>query len=211
MALSIAEELESSSICSTIGDKVLQGVEFGYDAEGGDDVISLIVSLSVSSFEAMRGWSVSLVDKAIDFITEDTPDWDSLEYATSLIARLEGISDSAIRRAASNARYRIDDKMSEMALEAFERWAAVSDGASVRRPSEMERIVDYASQFVDAPEIFPAYVEAAYEVSRIREQEREHEREADRAIRPEQSHDSQMFDEAASVHNILGSLRESRE
>lgn len=81
------------------------------------------------------------------------------------VREFDEIKDPAIKSKVSVAKNIIEESMFDAASDAFDRWNS-PNAPSVR---EMTRIVEYASTFRNADEIFESYPQAAFEVQGLLE------------------------------------------
>lgn len=193
--IELAEKTGSSNFLDIAENKILDSLDIRSDLTDGDEVAHLIKNLATSKFEVARQWAVELIESAIDFIVEYNSDLESKDYASSVLATLDKIEIPAIQRAVESARSSIEESIFDEISNAFDEW---KEGR--REVTDMEQVVEYASNYIDPAETFSSYASAAYEVSRMKELDE---------YRKASSNSPKSFDHSSSVQEILGSLKAS--
>lgn len=196
--LRIADHLGSNGLSSYITDEILPNIELDDGRADGDDITALMQALAKSQFEAMHHWAELLIDSAIGYALGDILDWDNIQFASTMIDNLERIDNPPISEKVQAARAEVDERIDEMAHDAFERWSGANK-AWRNDVSEMQEIIEYAkNSYYDPENHFTSFSEVVAEVDQLQS-----ERMSPRSRNP-----LPKFDDHASAQEILGSLEE---
>ncbi|MCM3884791.1 restriction endonuclease [Frankia sp. R82] len=194
IVLEIARKIESSDLIRLLDASILRDIDFTEDAAGPEEVASLIKNLSNFELQLTQERAISLIDGAIDYITEDVSDLDSKSYASSVLMTLSDIAIAEISEKAASASSNLESSIHDEISDAFDDWSK-----GERESWDMGDIIEHASHFLNPEEVFPSYFDVASEISSMNKFMADGESPSDSRLRE--------IDEPTSVDHILGSLR----
>jgi hypothetical protein len=158
-----------------------------------EDVVALVNAVAASNHDMAKSNIKRIVKHAIDWLTEDTTDWENLRTAEMYLEELGNLVPSSTLSSIQedlmrHAEYRLED------------WhEGVPSSVSWR---ELDDVLDYASQYTEPDEVFPGYSTAAASME-------EHRKEVKTArAATDIENGSHRIDDSIKVHEIMNLLAE---
>ncbi|MDT3445988.1 restriction endonuclease [Pseudofrankia sp. BMG5.37] len=196
--LAIGERFDSPDLFDFIDSKVLRYVDFNEDAAGSDEVAELLRRLSDSEYKSAQKRAISLVGRAIDYITEDADDLDGKSYAEAVLMTLSEVALEEVRSEALSAASSIGDSIHDRISYTFDEWRA-----GRIESWDMGDVIEQASHYENPEEVFPGYFDVTSDISAMKSYMADDEPPSDTRLRE--------IETPPSVDHILGALRNTIE
>ena len=171
-----------------------------YDAGPGiDDLVSLIKGMLSSKSASMKDLAYEALDGVIEYITEDTSDWDNAKLARGALEDLANSVHPGVAEGIRTVITSIDERLDDHARFGIERAAETSE---LSYSDELDEMIAHAKQYQNAEEYFPGLpVAEDLLVARQNDAPR-----IDRLLQPEERQEVQP-ENARIISQMLGTLR----
>ena len=147
-ALRIAHHIDSAEIANSLTIHIREK-EWQDDYDDADDLIELIRQIHTSKFDEVSSMREVATQEILDYVTQDTSDWDNIQYSIHLIENLGDLAPDGYVGA-------FEEFLADRAQNEIRRYAEGYYSSSV----SMNEVLEYASGFQDPDEVFPGYSEA---------------------------------------------------